>query len=112
MAMDPADTVHRTGIQSSGLINRVLDLQAGFDVFDRGSDEGDCPSCEDSCDAVTESREFWFQVFSGGAAEPQVLKGIAVEQILIEHSTVEGQAPEHDTVHEHPSDERRCRALV
>ena len=112
MAVDPADAVYRAGIQSSGLINRILDLQASFDVFDGRSNKGDGPSREDSCHAVTHDGEFRFYPLPRSAAKSKVLKRTAVEKVLIEASAVEGQAPEHDAVHEHPSDERRGGALV
>ena len=43
-AVDFARAVDGAGVEACGFVYGVLYLQAGFDVFDRGGDEGDGPA--------------------------------------------------------------------
>ncbi len=57
-AVDLARAVDGAVVESCGLVDGVLDLQAGFDVFDGGGDEGDGPAGKDAGEGVADGGEF------------------------------------------------------
>lgn len=63
---DFSGAVDRTSIKSFGLIGRILNLQASFDVLDGCGDEADCHAGHDPRDSVAESGQLARGVFAGG----------------------------------------------
>jgi hypothetical protein len=94
-----------------------LDLQSCFDMFDRCCYERDCGSSHYTCQCVTDCRQFMDSGVRGGQVplcEGGGGRGNAmrVEEGLVQDSAVEGEGPEHDTVHEHPSYKWRSSSFV
>lgn len=115
-AVDFAHAVERAPVQTLGLASRVLDLQARLDVFDGRGDEGDGGPGRDARDAVAGGREVGYGVVGGVRLGRAIGKGRAQqprrEYVLGEQPPVDGQAAQHQRVHEHPADQRGRRALV
>ena len=115
--VDLRHAVNRSFIQSLGFLGRVLDLQSSFDVFHRCSNEGDCGAGHDTCHSVADCR----QLVDSGVREGKVplsegggggSHAVRVEEGFVQDSSVEGEGPEHDAVHEHPSYKRWGSPLV
>lgn len=115
--VDLTHAVDGTRVQTLSLVGRVLDLQARLDVLDGRGNEGHGRACHDASDAVAEGRE----VGDGVQRRVRLVcattgrgRGVRLryEYVFGEQPPVDGQAAQHQRVHEHPADQRRRRALV
>lgn len=99
-AVDLPGTVDGAGVEAFGLVNGVLDLEAGFDVFDGGGDKGDGPAGHDACECVAKGGEFCGCLLGGEFELANSVRGEGEdggvrEEVLVQDAAVEGEGAEH-----------------
>ncbi len=92
--------VDRARVETFGLVNGVLGLEAGFDVLDRGGDQGDGPAGHYASDCVAEDREFCRGLLGGEFKFADVVGGKGEdggvgEEVLVQNAAVECEGAEH-----------------
>ena len=95
-AKDLPRAVDRAAVQALAFVCCVLDLEPGFDMLDRGGDEGDCEAGQQACEGVAEGGElvagflngcFWASE-NGGPVPADIVYS---EDVFVEDSSVECQ---------------------
>lgn len=92
--------VDRSRVETFGLVDGVLDLEAGFDVLDRCGDERDGPAGHYACDCVAEDREFCRGLLGREFKFADVVWGEGEdggvgEEVLVQNAAVECEGAEH-----------------
>ena len=97
-----ASAVNGACVLAFGFVYGILNLQTGFDVFDRRGDEGDGPASHNAGNTVADRGKLGRSLLDGDFELSDVIGGEGQdgrigEKVVVEDATIEGEGAKHST---------------